>query len=78
MRRSMKQINAGVRSLGLHRGFPVGRGAVGALQRWWRFRPLAWRVQAVVAGLWLLGSAGLWSSVLQASAVPLAQSGRPG
>src|SRR5260370_109969 len=68
-----EQINAGVRSLGLHRGFPVGRGAVGALQRWWRFRPLAWRVQAVVAGLWLLGSAGLWSSVLQASAVPLAQ-----
>jgi len=39
-----EQINAGVRSLGLHRGFPVGRGAVGALQRWWRFRPLAWRV----------------------------------
>src|SRR5256885_1489835 len=68
-----EQTNAGVRSLGLHRGFPVGRGAVGALQRWWRFRPLAWRVQAVVAGLWLLGSAGLWSSVLQASAVPLAQ-----
>ena len=68
-----EQINAGVRSLGLHRGFPVGRGAVGALQRWWRFRPLAWRVQAVVAGLWLLGSAGLWSSALQASAVPLAQ-----
>ncbi|PIF39475.1 methyl-accepting chemotaxis sensory transducer with Pas/Pac sensor [Delftia sp. 60] len=68
-----EQINAGGRSLGLHRGFPVGRGAVGALQRWWRFRPLAWRVQAVVAGLWLLGSAGLWSSVLQASAVPLAQ-----
>ncbi len=68
-----EQINAGVRSLGLHRGFPVGRGAVGALQRWWRFRPLAWRVQAVVAGLWLLGSAGLWSSVLQASAVPPAQ-----
>ncbi|WP_373785011.1 methyl-accepting chemotaxis protein [Delftia acidovorans] len=68
-----EQINAGVHSLGLHRGFPVGRGAVGALQRWWRFRPLAWRVQAVVAGLWLLGSAGLWSSVLQASAVPLAQ-----
>ncbi|KZK29222.1 diguanylate cyclase [Delftia sp. GW456-R20] len=68
-----EQINAGVRSLGLHRGFPVGRGAVGALQRWWRFRPLAWRVQAVVAGLWLLGSAGLWSFALQASAVPLAQ-----
>ncbi|AEF91865.1 methyl-accepting chemotaxis sensory transducer with Pas/Pac sensor [Delftia sp. Cs1-4] len=68
-----EQINAGVRSLGLHRGFPVGRGAVGALQRWWRFRPLAWRVQAVVAGLWLLGSAGLWSPALQASAVPLAQ-----
>ncbi|MEQ6309475.1 PAS domain-containing methyl-accepting chemotaxis protein [Delftia acidovorans] len=68
-----EQINAGVHSLGLHRGFPVGRGAVGALQRWWRFRPLAWRVQAVVAGLWLLGSAGLWSSALQASAVPLAQ-----
>ncbi len=68
-----EQINAGVRSLGLHRGFPVGRGAVGALQRWWRFRPLAWRVQAVMAGLWLVGSAGLWSSVLQASAVPLAQ-----
>ncbi len=68
-----EQINAGVRSLGLHRGFPVGRGAVGALQRWWRFRPLAWRVQAVVAGLWLLGSAGLWSSALQASAVPPAQ-----
>ena len=68
-----EQINAGVRSLGLHRGFPVGRGALGALQRWWRFRPLAWRVQAVVAGLWLLGSAGLWSSALQASAVPLAQ-----
>ncbi len=68
-----EQINAGVRSLGLHRGFPVGRGAVGALQRWWRFRPLAWRVQAVVAGLWLLGSAGLWSSALQASTVPLAQ-----
>ncbi|ROR01234.1 methyl-accepting chemotaxis sensory transducer with Pas/Pac sensor [Delftia acidovorans] len=68
-----EQINAGVRSLGLHRGFPVGRGAVGALQRWWRFRPLAWRVQAVVAGLWLLGSTGLWSSALQASAVPLAQ-----
>ena len=68
-----EQINAGVRSLGLHRGFPVGRGAVGALQRWWRFRPLAWRVQAVVAGLWLLGSAGLWSPSLQASAVPLAQ-----
>ncbi|WP_447916650.1 methyl-accepting chemotaxis protein [Delftia acidovorans] len=68
-----EQINAGVRSLGLHRGFPVGRGAVGALQRWWRFRPLAWRVQAVVAGLWLLGSAGLWSPALQASAVPPAQ-----
>ena len=68
-----EQINAGVRSLGLHRGFPVGRGAVGALQRWWRFRPLAWRVQAVVAGLWLLGSVGLWSSALQASAVPPAQ-----
>ena len=68
-----EQINAGVRSLGLHRGFPVGRGAVGALQRWWRFRPLAWRVQAVVAGLWLLGSAGLWSSALQPSAVPPAQ-----
>ncbi|MDR0204858.1 MAG: methyl-accepting chemotaxis protein [Delftia acidovorans] len=68
-----EQINAGVRSPGLHRGFPVGRGAVGALQRWWRFRPLAWRVQAVVAGLWLLGSAGLWSSALQASALPLAQ-----
>ncbi|MBB1650004.1 MULTISPECIES: PAS domain-containing methyl-accepting chemotaxis protein [Delftia] len=68
-----EQINAGVRSLGLHRGFPVGRGAVGALQRWWRFRPLAWRVQAVVAGLWLLGSAGLWSPVLQPSAVPLAE-----
>ena len=68
-----EQINAGVRSLGLHRGFPVGRGAVGALQRWWRFRPLAWRVQAVVAGLWLLGSAGLWSPALQASAVPLAE-----
>ncbi|MBN9323525.1 MAG: PAS domain S-box protein [Delftia acidovorans] len=45
-----EQINAGVRSLGLHRGFPVGRGAVGALQRWWRFRPLAWRVQAVASG----------------------------
>ena len=68
-----EQINAGVHSLGLHRGFPVGRGAVGALQRWWRFRPLAWRVQAVVAGLWLLGSVGLWSSALQASAVPPAQ-----
>ncbi|MGQ8878853.1 methyl-accepting chemotaxis protein [Delftia sp. NA_296.1] len=68
-----EQINAGVHSLGLHRGFPVGRGAVGALQRWWRFRPLAWRVQAVVAGLWLLGSAGLWSPALQASAVPPAQ-----
>ncbi|MGE8402694.1 MAG: methyl-accepting chemotaxis protein [Delftia tsuruhatensis] len=68
-----EQINAGVRSLGLHRGFPVGRGAVGALQRWWRFRPLAWRAQAMVAGLWLLGSAGLWLPSLQAwaSALPL-------
>ena len=68
-----EQINAGVRSLGLHRGFPVGRGAAGALQRWWRFRPLAWRAQAMVAGLWLLGSAGLWLPSLQAwaSALPL-------
>jgi aerotaxis receptor len=66
------QINAGVRSLGLHRGFPVGHGALGALRRWWRFRPLAWRVQALVAGLWLLGSAGLWTPALQASPAPAA------
>ncbi|CAB5688499.1 Aerotaxis receptor [Delftia tsuruhatensis] len=68
-----EQINAGIRAPGLHRGFPVGRGTLGTVLRWWRFRPLAWRVQALVAGLWLLGSAGLWSPALQGPVVPLTE-----
>ncbi len=67
-----ERLNAGSGAQGLHRGFPVWRGTLGALSLWWRFRPLSWRVQAVMAGLWLLGAACLLEPWVQARAVPMA------
>ncbi|MDR0226095.1 MAG: methyl-accepting chemotaxis protein [Burkholderiaceae bacterium] len=71
--RLYERLRAGNRLLGLHRGFPVARGMWGGMLRWWRFRPLSWRVQALVAGLWLLGSACMLAPWLQLSSAPVAQ-----
>ena len=70
------RLNAGARSHGLHRGFPIWRGALGGLgpvALWWRFRPLSWRVQALVAGLWLLGCVCLAAGGLWTAATPWTQ-----